>query len=77
MEKTTIKGTWGKTPFTVEIDSTVDGKAVGRFIANVYTSLLERTPSFMGKLRDVMPSIATKLGDIKDQAAKCEKMMGL
>jgi len=77
MEKTTIKGTWGKTPFTVEIDNTVDGKAVGQFLADVYTSILERAPSFMGKLHDVMPRIAAKLGDLKDQATKCEKILGM
>jgi len=70
MDKTTIKGNWGKTPFTVEISTTMDGKAVGKFIADVYTELLTQSPGFIDKITQILPTFAKGMEELVKLAEK-------
>lgn len=75
MEKTTISGNWGGTNFNVSITSTVEGKAVGNFLADVYEQLLDRSPSLLDKFTKMVPGLYALAIKARKAIEKSTKMV--
>lgn len=73
MHTCTIKGKINNVDIDVTITSSTDGKAVGMFVADVYTEVLSQAPTFMDKVSAALPTVAKamdKLGKAFDKIKK-------